>query len=151
MLVARRRPPATALAVVFYTLSGGQKRGGALKRQPVNRRLGLEERDEAGGGEMLVVGEDFSEAEAAHNGEGDAVDDAGVAGAALIELSPAFSPIVLGWDEQTFVSDQSRRSRMTSWRAGRRETALPHSSSTKVVVTDFCREAAILLKAARAA
>jgi hypothetical protein len=39
----------------------------------------LEERRKAGGGDVLVVGEGFGEAEAAHDGERDAVDDARVA------------------------------------------------------------------------
>jgi hypothetical protein len=39
-----------------------------------------EENRKAGGGEVLVVGEGFGQAEAAHDGEGDAVDDAGAIG-----------------------------------------------------------------------
>jgi hypothetical protein len=38
----------------------------------------LEQRRKAGGGEVLVVGEDFRQAKAAHDGEADAVQDAGV-------------------------------------------------------------------------
>ena len=66
----------------------------------------LEQRREAGGGEVLVVGEGFGQAEAAHDGEADAVDDAGVSGTAAFVLSPTFIPIVFRWNEQAVVGQQ---------------------------------------------
>jgi hypothetical protein len=58
-----------------------KKRGASKKPHP--GRVASEERCKAGGGEVLVVGEGFGEAEASHDGEGDAVDDAGAVGKVL--------------------------------------------------------------------
>lgn len=48
-----------------------------------------EQRREAGGGEVLVVGEGVGQAEAAHDGEGDAIDDPWVAGATGLVGGPS--------------------------------------------------------------
>ena len=50
---------------------------------------------EAGGGEMLVVGEGFADVVAPHHGEGDAIDDAGVAGATFAIVTPSVLDVVL--------------------------------------------------------
>ena len=60
---------------------------------------GSEERGEAGGGEVLVVGEGLGEAEAAHDYEGDAVDDAGVACSAASIEPPSCVAIFQGGHE----------------------------------------------------
>jgi hypothetical protein len=66
----------------------------------------LEEGLEAGGLEVLVVGEDVGEAKAAHDGEGNTVNNAGVARAAAFVFLPALPPVVFGRNEEAFVGNQ---------------------------------------------
>lgn len=55
---------------------------------------------------MRVVREDVGEAEAAHDGEGDAVDDAGIAGPATFVIAPRVRPILNRGNEESIVGEQ---------------------------------------------
>ena len=87
-----------------------------------------EQRLETGGAKMTFVGEDLSQPVAAHDEEGEMVDDARPADAIRSESPPCLLPVVIGGKKHA-LSPFERIGRATNAaRELRRATALAHSA-----------------------